>query len=172
MLTENYNEVFCQFSFENKSVEWNRTPPRCRKENYCPLLSPPVNGIIHSDKKQLPHGFPVNTTIEFKCLFGFELKGNRYLKCNEIAIEIDKSIEFKAKWSVEETGTCEPIKKNEKLCNIDYLEADIINKTIGSFVLNENTILYSCKSNPLVQYVATCVNGNFVMQKECDENSN
>lgn len=171
VLTENYNEVFCQFSFENKSVEWNRTPPRCRKENYCPLLSPPVNGIINSDKKQLAHGFPVNTTVEFKCLFGFELKGNRYLTCNETARQINQRFVHEAKWSMEETGTCEPINTNEKFCKIDYLEADILNKTTGSFVSNESTILYSCKSNPLDHYVATCLNGNFEMQKECHEKS-
>ncbi|RNA35795.1 von Willebrand factor type EGF and pentraxin domain-containing 1 [Brachionus plicatilis] len=171
-LTEDYNEIFCQLNHENQSVSWNRSPPKCRKENFCPLVSPPVNGVINSDRKQMPHGYPVNTTIELKCLFGFEIKGNNYLTCNETVKRIEERVVYEAKWSLEESGHCEPVSNgivNDKVCSIDSIEADVFNKTNGKYVLDESVILYSCKSNPLVQYLAKCVNGSFIMQIECDE---
>lgn len=139
------------------------------------MVSSPVNGILNSDKKQLPHGYPVNTTIELKCLFGFEIKGNRFLKCTEIFKEVEDNFVYEAKWSLDEIGSCDPFKnqiENEKMCVIDSIEVEILNKTEKKYVNNGNIILYSCKSNPLVQYEAKCINGKFLMQIDCDDKSN
>ena len=62
---------------------WSDTPPQCRQEFYCPFVSPPENGRIHSNKLSTLNGYPINTSIEFSCLPGYHLKGTRQYNCIE-----------------------------------------------------------------------------------------
>jgi hypothetical protein len=48
---------------------------------YCPFISPPANGLMHSSQSANLKGYSLNTTIEFSCLDGFRLVGSQAAVC-------------------------------------------------------------------------------------------
>jgi hypothetical protein len=48
---------------------------------YCPFISPPTNGLMHSSQSPNLKGYSLNTTIQFSCHEGYRLEGNHTVVC-------------------------------------------------------------------------------------------
>ncbi len=72
------------------------------KDQFCPFVDPPENGLISSNRLSTPNGFLPNTTIEFTCLPGYTLHGMRFYQCME-NVELSR-----AEWSDQMSIKCEP----------------------------------------------------------------
>ncbi|CAF0889036.1 unnamed protein product [Brachionus calyciflorus] len=175
LLSEEYSEIICQFNPRDQTVDWNLKPPKCRKENYCSFITPPDNGQISSNKKQLSQGYPVNTTVEFKCSLGFILKGTKTLTCIEKMHKVNGYVSYEANWSSDYEVSCEAIPnllKEDSSCKIDKNGVDFVNKTNGDLIQSDESLFYSCKGNDLVKYSVKCVNGSLIYEINCNETEN
>lgn len=189
------NQLSCVLEPIKKIAKWNLDNlPVCKQELFCPFKYPPENGLINSSGQATSSGYALNTTIEFKCVKGYKLRGPRIILCKE------RSNVEQADWSEVENVTCEidpevlkavtKIEYLEESCKIDFSSMLIsyssldqaptqtqnfnddfvfINATIGEFIRHEQTVLYFCKTKSQISYTAKCLNGTLLMQQNCNE---